>query len=281
MEKKNTVLLTVIAIATLLVAVIGATFAYFTAQRGDGAQADITVTTSTSDSIVYGSFNALVLKATQQNFGQNLGSQRATTEGEIKLTASDNDSREDTADYCYTSTIKISENGFGYKPQAEGVEETVTNQPELILSLYYNGNEYKQQLNDVTYTTIEGPKKVCDQENGETSEDKCKEEETIAGYDITTIGNVSGEPPLEPTTTNFKVPVWEENSDKPFAEQSFTHHIKTEDTSGEVTAKWKASITFVNYDFDQQYNTDKKFIAIWEFTPVDCESGEPIVQETP
>lgn len=34
MEKKNTILLTVIAIATLLVAVVGATFAYFTAQVG-------------------------------------------------------------------------------------------------------------------------------------------------------------------------------------------------------------------------------------------------------
>lgn len=32
MERKNTILLTVIAIATLLVAVVGATFAYFTAQ---------------------------------------------------------------------------------------------------------------------------------------------------------------------------------------------------------------------------------------------------------
>lgn len=39
MEKKNTILLTVIAIATLLVAVVGATFAYFTA----------TVTTDTAE----------------------------------------------------------------------------------------------------------------------------------------------------------------------------------------------------------------------------------------
>ena len=37
MERKNTILLTVIAIATLLVAVVGATFAYFTASvTGDG-----------------------------------------------------------------------------------------------------------------------------------------------------------------------------------------------------------------------------------------------------
>ena len=34
MEKKNTILLTVIAVATLLVAVVGATFAYFTATSG-------------------------------------------------------------------------------------------------------------------------------------------------------------------------------------------------------------------------------------------------------
>ena len=35
MEKKNMVLLTVIAVATLLVAVVGATFAYFTATITD------------------------------------------------------------------------------------------------------------------------------------------------------------------------------------------------------------------------------------------------------
>lgn len=48
MEKKNTVLLTVIAVATLLVAVVGATFAYFTATttpNGNGGEADVTTTT--------------------------------------------------------------------------------------------------------------------------------------------------------------------------------------------------------------------------------------------
>lgn len=39
MEKKNTVLLTVIAVATLLVAVVGATFAYFTATSSSAAGA--------------------------------------------------------------------------------------------------------------------------------------------------------------------------------------------------------------------------------------------------
>lgn len=48
MEKRNTVLLTVIGLATLLVAVIGATFAYFTAQvTSSGASASQDVTTVT------------------------------------------------------------------------------------------------------------------------------------------------------------------------------------------------------------------------------------------
>ena len=47
-NRKNTILLTVIAVATLLVAVVGATFAYFTAQGGGIAETKVNVTTSTS-----------------------------------------------------------------------------------------------------------------------------------------------------------------------------------------------------------------------------------------
>jgi len=46
MERKNTILLTVIAVATLLVAVVGATFAYFTATTGTtGNSETVNVTT--------------------------------------------------------------------------------------------------------------------------------------------------------------------------------------------------------------------------------------------
>lgn len=50
MERKNTTLLTVIAIATLLVAVVGATFAYFTATASDGTSTMVTVTTQSINS---------------------------------------------------------------------------------------------------------------------------------------------------------------------------------------------------------------------------------------
>ncbi len=60
MEKKNMVLLTVIAVATLLVAVVGATFAYFTAtvqdtrntEGGDNGTANITAGSVASKTVV-------------------------------------------------------------------------------------------------------------------------------------------------------------------------------------------------------------------------------------
>lgn len=48
MEKKNTVLLTVIAVATLLVAVVGATFAYFTATTAGAGNGTANTSTTTS-----------------------------------------------------------------------------------------------------------------------------------------------------------------------------------------------------------------------------------------
>ena len=51
MERKNTLLLTVIAVATLLVAVIGATFAYFTATASGTASSQVTVTTKSIDTV--------------------------------------------------------------------------------------------------------------------------------------------------------------------------------------------------------------------------------------
>jgi len=47
MDKKNTMLLSVIAVATLLVAVVGATFAFFTAQNSAAGTTTVTTTTET------------------------------------------------------------------------------------------------------------------------------------------------------------------------------------------------------------------------------------------
>lgn len=64
MERKNTLLLTVIAIATLLVAVIGATFAYFASETNVEATAGVTAQTGTAASFSSSSTDAIELNIT-------------------------------------------------------------------------------------------------------------------------------------------------------------------------------------------------------------------------
>ena len=77
MENKNTMLLTVIAVATLLVAVVGATFAYFTVSNATG-EATTTVTAKAEAVATFALSNAnpaLVLEVTAQEMAQ--GNQKA------------------------------------------------------------------------------------------------------------------------------------------------------------------------------------------------------------
>lgn len=115
-NRKNTILLTVIAVATLLVAVVGATFAYFTAQGGDAAGATVNVTTGTSASASLGTFSAINIYADQDNFAQGKGDQTGTSEGTVSWTAPGS-----TANYtpseaersmCYTVVLNITSNTF-------------------------------------------------------------------------------------------------------------------------------------------------------------------------
>ena len=86
MEKKNTVLLTVIAIATLLVAVVGATFAYFSANVTSTEKTTVTTTTAkANDVFTYTATNEIVLDGiTNENMslaqkGQFIDSDEKTT----------------------------------------------------------------------------------------------------------------------------------------------------------------------------------------------------------
>ena len=95
MEKRNTLLLTVIAVATLLVAVVGATFAYFASSitPGEGLNLDVTAEASTAQFAATGttfqmtvtpdlmqqgsSANNPVAKSTTGTFTVSLGTEAA------------------------------------------------------------------------------------------------------------------------------------------------------------------------------------------------------------
>lgn len=120
-NKKNTILLTVIAVATLLVAVVGATFAYFTAQGGAASSAKVTVSTGTAGSSSLGTFTAISIYADANSFAQGKGNATGTSTGTVAWTApgvaadaSSNDLTEADRSFCYTASLAVTKNDFVY-----------------------------------------------------------------------------------------------------------------------------------------------------------------------
>ncbi len=115
-NKKNTILLTVIAVATLLVAVVGATFAYFTAQGGTGTSANVTVTTGTAASSEFGTFGAINIYADATTFAKGKPDATGTTTGTVSWTApgatTTTTPSEADRSFCYTADLIINTNTF-------------------------------------------------------------------------------------------------------------------------------------------------------------------------
>ena len=111
-NKKNTILLTVIAVATLLVAVVGATLA----SGAQGTTGNVTVSTGTAASSEFGVIKALNLYADASTFAQGGKDVTGETTGSVKWTAP-GATQEHTPDeaersFCYTAALNITANTF-------------------------------------------------------------------------------------------------------------------------------------------------------------------------
>ena len=169
MDKKNTLLLTVIAIATLLVAVVGATFAYFSAQTGEGQNANINVKTSTTDTLTFDT-KPIFLMATQQNFANvydetpdddHAGSQKVISTSTVDYKKGGAGS----VNYCYNVTLNIGDNNFEYAPEdtevgddGDGQQKASfksDNAPELLLKI--TKKTEKKDKNEGNFSEKESP----------------------------------------------------------------------------------------------------------------------------
>ena len=204
MEKNKAKILIVVALLALAFLIVGATYAYFTAQIGDGKRAEINVTTYTTDVFTFATGDAINLETDQTTFGKDKGSVNGTTYASALLTANNKTNNAVEHYYLY---LNIENNTFTYSVQ--------DNKPELIMTITdKDGNEVKN-IEGLTYT------EVTDRTN-----------KKISGYDITTKSGL---------VTIF-------NNREIIAEP------KAED-------KWNITITFVNYEADQNANTGKVLSA--------------------
>ena len=121
-NRKNTILLTVIAVATLLVAVVGATFAYFTAQGGTTAKTPVNAQTAQTSNGSFVTNGQISINATQENFYQGAGDQKSTATAKVTYTASSTAA----SDFCYTVGLQITSNNFEYTTEESTPELTFT-----------------------------------------------------------------------------------------------------------------------------------------------------------
>ncbi len=70
-KEKKAMLLSMLGIITLLIVIGGATYAYFQAQNGAGANVDTTISTNTTDSLVFEVGDPISITANTKNFAKD------------------------------------------------------------------------------------------------------------------------------------------------------------------------------------------------------------------
>ena len=181
MEKKKPIILSVIALLALVALVVGATFAYFQAQVGEGKSADVVVKSYTVDTFTFSTGSQISLNLDQENFASGKGNITGSTYASATLTANN---KTNTATEHYYLYLNIENNTFTYS-----INEST---PEIIMTITDNAGTEVTDITGLTHTSVTDA-------NGTQ----------VSGYDIT---NKNGIITLfnnrEITTTSSKEERW-------------------------------------------------------------------------
>ena len=157
MENKNVKLFSAIALVALALLVVGATYAYFQNQYGAASNADVKVTTYTTDLLTFETGDAINITADQTSFAEGKGNQTGSTFARATLQANN---KTNTATANYYMYLNIENNTFTY---------TNTGTPELILQVIdENTGNPVTSITGLDYVTVTDGKNT-----------------SISGFDIT------------------------------------------------------------------------------------------------
>ena len=181
MDNKKIKIVSIISIIALALTLVAATYAYFVAQTGEGAQTDIKINANTVDTFTFEAGSALNLSLNQENFASGKGNQTGTTFAKAMLSANN---KTNTATEHYYLYLNISNNTFTYSID--------NNTPEILLSIKDGSNNEITALTGLTYKTVTDGKGAL-----------------IKGFDITTkSGLITLFDNREITTTSSKTEEW-------------------------------------------------------------------------
>ena len=161
-NKKQAIILSIVASLALLVLIVGATYAYFQASGGTGTSANLKVTTYTTDVFNFEVGNDISIYADATSFASGKGNAVGSTFAKAILTANN---KTNTATEHYYLYLNISNNTFLYTQNE--------NTPELLLTIKDAGGNAVTDITSLTYKTVTDGKGV-----------------SISGYDITNKSGV-------------------------------------------------------------------------------------------
>ena len=202
-NKKQALILSIVAVVTLIALVIGATYAYFKAQGGTGKSTDVKVTTYTTDMLTFITGKAIGLYADQSSFGSDKGSLSGETFAKATLVANNKTNEATDNYYVY---FNIENNTFKYTLGED--------KPELILTVTGPDNKEVTSLSGLTHTTVQ------DREN-----------KSISGFDVTTTNGLI-------TIANKKT-----ITASPNAEEKYTLKLTFVNYEGDQTANTTSTLS--------------------------------------
>ena len=181
MENKKTKIISIGAVVALALTVITATYAYFNAQVGDPAVADIKVNANTVDTFTFSSGSAISFSINQDNFASGKGNQTGSTYASATLTANN---KTNTATEHYYLYLNIEDNTFTYS-----INEST---PEIIMTVTDSSGNEVTNISTLNHVIVTGA-------NGDQ----------VSGYDITNKkGLITLFNNREITTTSSKEEKW-------------------------------------------------------------------------
>ena len=228
-----------IGIVTLVVLIAGATYAYFKAVTGNGANANINVGAGTTDNLTFTKGSDIALNVTANNLskGDGLGVSQNTN---VTATLVANNTTNE-ANKTYNVYLEVLENDLEYSSfeDPDNQKEDLVFKTEYAKTLGnnrdYNGLTKGYEPRPELYLTIEGPDEFNKDILGLKKATLQTEDDS---YDITELREG-----IYPIAEDVAINVTD-------AEEN---HQKTD--------TWKITVTFKNLDSDQQLNTNKKFSA--------------------
>ena len=157
MDSKKAKIISIVSIVALAAILVGATYAYFQAQTGEGAQTDIKINANTVDTFNFAIGNPLSINLNQENFASGKGNQTGSTYAKAILTANNKTNSATNKYYLY---LNISDNTFVYSQNKDT--------PEILLTIKDGNNTELTSVIGLTYKTVTDGKG-----------------NTISGFDIT------------------------------------------------------------------------------------------------